>query len=399
MGRFLTPDLPPAGEFWVRKLYIPADPNFGALVSGALLDLCYPSSYEQFGDATPDEVAEIMSTMYDRYVTNDQEPPFWEDDTDVDQEAPVDQPWYDNLADWVIEGFLAISGFPTAAIVYSTSVPKIRVALRAGNFGALFKVLLNNVEMYTGDSYAPIEQLIGQTFDLQAFATANSLGAPPWTLRIEHNGSGPSIPEGSTATLSVVRKRLTDEMPIQFRQDDPCLLEYSEDGGGSWTTAADLSLCVPNDLPVGAILPYAVSTAPTGWLNCDGASVSRATYADLFAAIGTTFGSVDGSHFTLPDMRGRAPIGQGQGAGLTNRALAATTGEETHTLSSGELPSHGHLTWAYDGYAEVQNQASSGTLGLRGGGSFSGQPTGLTGSGSAHNTMQPSVVLNFIIKY
>lgn len=63
--------------------------------------------------------------------------------------------------------------------------------------------------------------------------------------------------------------------------------------------------------PAGAVLPFAGSSAPTGYLMCNGASVLRATYADLFTAIGTTYGSVDGTHFTLPDLRGRVPVGVG----------------------------------------------------------------------------------------
>jgi microcystin-dependent protein len=60
-------------------------------------------------------------------------------------------------------------------------------------------------------------------------------------------------------------------------------------------------------------LPYAGSSIPAGWLECNGASVSRTTYADLFAAIGTTFGSADGNSFNLPDMQGRVPVGVGTG--------------------------------------------------------------------------------------
>lgn len=94
---------------------------------------------------------------------------------------------------------------------------------------------------------------------------------------------------------------------------------------------------------VGEIRMYAASSAPTGWLLCNGTAVSRVTYAALFALIGTAYGVGDGSTtFNVPDLRGRAPIGIGQGSGLTNRALAAQLGTETHTLSSGEMPSHTH---------------------------------------------------------
>lgn len=63
-------------------------------------------------------------------------------------------------------------------------------------------------------------------------------------------------------------------------------------------------------MPTGATVPFAGPTAPEGWLLCDGSAVSRTTYADLFAAIGTTWGAGDGSTtFNIPDMRGRIPRG------------------------------------------------------------------------------------------
>ncbi len=111
----------------------------------------------------------------------------------------------------------------------------------------------------------------------------------------------------------------------------------------------------------GVITMYGAATAPSGWLLCDGTAVNRVTYAGLFAIIGTTYGVGDGSTtFDLPDIRGRFPIGAGQGAGLTNRVLAATGGAETtdvehaHTMTGhlhstadftlliADMPSHDH---------------------------------------------------------
>lgn len=79
-----------------------------------------------------------------------------------------------------------------------------------------------------------------------------------------------------------------------------------------------------------------------GWLKCDGRSVSRTTYADLFAVIGTSFGSSSGTTFNLPDCRGRILGTLGQGVGLTNRTLGQNVGEETHTITTAEMPSHTH---------------------------------------------------------
>jgi microcystin-dependent protein len=96
----------------------------------------------------------------------------------------------------------------------------------------------------------------------------------------------------------------------------------------------------------GFVTDYAGAAAPAGWLLCDGQAYSRTTYAALFAAlggIGSPWGQGDGSAtFNVPDLRGRVTIGFGQGAGLTNRPLGGTGGEENHLLTLGEIPSHTH---------------------------------------------------------
>ena len=89
---------------------------------------------------------------------------------------------------------------------------------------------------------------------------------------------------------------------------------------------------------IGSIVMFAGSVAPIGWLLCDGSEVSRSRYQSLFSAIGTTHGSGDGSTtFNLPDIRGRVIIGASQ-----SHAVSSTGGEESHSLSSSEIPSHSH---------------------------------------------------------
>jgi len=95
-------------------------------------------------------------------------------------------------------------------------------------------------------------------------------------------------------------------------------------------------------LNVGDLKWSIINTDHNGWLKCDGRSLSRVTYASLFAIIGTSFGSVDGNTFKLPDTRGRTIGGIGTGTGLTNRTLGQTVGEETHTITVNEMPSHSH---------------------------------------------------------
>jgi microcystin-dependent protein len=94
---------------------------------------------------------------------------------------------------------------------------------------------------------------------------------------------------------------------------------------------------------------YAGATAPNSdWLICDGSEVSRTTYATLYAVIGTTFGTGNGSTtFNIPDMRSRMPIGVGTGTGLSARTLAQTSGAETQTIGSANLPTHTHTLSAH----------------------------------------------------
>ena len=90
--------------------------------------------------------------------------------------------------------------------------------------------------------------------------------------------------------------------------------------------------------PAGIVMPFAGSTAPQGYLFCDGSAVSRTDYADLFTAIGTTYGAGDESTtFNLPDLSGRVVLGVSQ-----SHALGTSGGEAAHTLTEQELPAHTH---------------------------------------------------------
>jgi microcystin-dependent protein len=91
--------------------------------------------------------------------------------------------------------------------------------------------------------------------------------------------------------------------------------------------------------PVSTMEMYGGSTAPNGWFLCDGSTKSRTTYADLFAAISTSYGTGDGSTtFTLPDFRDRVPVGKG----TSFPTVGATGGEVNHTLTNAEMPTHSH---------------------------------------------------------
>lgn len=154
-------------------------------------------------------------------------------------------------------------------------------------------------------------------------------------------------------------------------------------------------------MPVGAVTAYVSSNAPNGWLNCEGQELYRGDYPALFEVIGTTYGAGNGTTtFNLPDLKGRAIVGQGAGSGLTARSMGATGGAETHTLSTDEMPSHSHNV-----ANTVQKSGLNTPSGLDNDGSeidtVNTVSTASTsdGGGQAHNNMQPFAVLNYIIKY
>lgn len=177
-------------------------------------------------------------------------------------------------------------------------------------------------------------------------------------------------------------------------------------------------------IPAGTMILFGGTSTPSGWFWCDGSAYSRTTYAALFAAIGTTWGVGDGSTtFNVPDLRGRAPIGVGQGSGLTNRTLGSKLGEEGHALTLAENGAHTHTgglhthigglhTHAYwrwsdagsgqyygTGTAWGHTQPATSSAGDVATSSDGAVATTSSGSGAAHNTMQPSLVVNYLIKF
>ena len=167
------------------------------------------------------------------------------------------------------------------------------------------------------------------------------------------------------------------------------------------STHIDTATSLDGAMPVGAIHLSARSSAPSGYLLCDGSAVNRTTYALLFAAIGTAFGTGNGTTtFNVPDCRGRAPIGVGTGSGLTPRALSDNGGEEYHILNTSEIPSHQHGNQS--GFGNFINTTSSASVAngsdqtVPVSSSFNAS-TDFAGSGGSHNNMQPFIALNYFI--
>ena len=169
-------------------------------------------------------------------------------------------------------------------------------------------------------------------------------------------------------------------------------------------------------IPTATIVPWTTSSIPTGFLECNGSAVSRSTYAALFAIIGTTYGTGDGSStFTLPDLQDKVAVSKSN-----NKALASTGGANTVTstgnvggstanasLTTAQLASHQHdvLCGNYDGNSQGYPYKNSG------GGPTTIQTYYSTGQGQAHShnmsanftgdatsVLQPYLTVTYVIK-
>jgi microcystin-dependent protein len=166
-------------------------------------------------------------------------------------------------------------------------------------------------------------------------------------------------------------------------------------GGHTTSIAANAAAITAGAVPAGTILPTGRATAATGYLMCDGAAVSRTTYAALFALYGTAFGAGNGTTtFNVPDLLGRAPIGSGTGSGLSAKTLGAKVGTEPSNM-----PSHSHGIGSSNFDRPAINTA--GAEGNIGSGSLVAVLTSTAASGSGSATdgnVPPSQVVNFMVK-
>ncbi|MBI5930064.1 MAG: phage tail protein [Chloroflexi bacterium] len=103
---------------------------------------------------------------------------------------------------------------------------------------------------------------------------------------------------------------------------------------------------------IGEIKMFGGNFAPLGWALCDGQVIAISQNDTLFSLIGTTYGGDGQETFNLPDLRGRLPIHQGTGPGLSTRVIGQSSGQETVTLSLNQIPSHNHVINANTSPAE-----------------------------------------------
>ncbi len=163
---------------------------------------------------------------------------------------------------------------------------------------------------------------------------------------------------------------------------------------GSVTAAKLDSAAVSVLMPTASLMPYAGTSAPTGYFLCDGSAKSRTTYSALFGIIGTTYGAGDlSTTFNIPDLRGRVIAGNG-GTLLSGSAdaIGATNAHstKTHTLVAAEMQ-HTNST------PTTTHAVNGGTGGITA--PFSANTGNISATtATAHNNVQPTIILNYIIK-
>jgi len=156
---------------------------------------------------------------------------------------------------------------------------------------------------------------------------------------------------------------------------------------------------------------FAGNFAPSNWHFCDGSLLSIATNTALFSLLGTTYGGDGVNTFALPDLRGRIPIGQGTGTGLSSRTLGEAAGTESVTLLTNQCPPHSHVLYAATGPASSQSPEGAVTAQPANGlvfyapsvtppvapVAFDKDVIGASGGSQPHSNLMASQALNYII--
>ena len=171
------------------------------------------------------------------------------------------------------------------------------------------------------------------------------------------------------------------------------------------------------------IIMFGGNFAPRGWALCEGQLLPISQHSALFSLLGTIYGGDGRTTFGLPDLRGRSPIGPGNGPGLSSRRLGAKGGSETNVLNITQIPSHNHTAAGrlrvldgaasdpnpkdnYPGIASARDLSTNASVQVSDWSSSSNEfaaangveiSMGNTGGNQSVNNMQPWVAVNYII--
>ena len=218
--------------------------------------------------------------------------------------------------------------------------------------------------------------------------------------------SAASTTDNSTLTLGSSKLKVKDAgiTSTQLATDAVITAKIQD---GAVTSAKLDATAISAIMPTGSVIPFAGSVLPGNsgdWLFCDGSAQNQqvgGVNTALFNVIGTTYGG-SATTFLLPDLRGRVVAGKDDMGGASENRLTGLTGgvdgdvlggsggAETHTLSIAEMPAHTHSVPASGSTlrGDSGSEAASNTSGT----------SGSTGGGGAHNNVQPTIILNYIIK-
>ena len=274
-----------------------------------------------------------------------------------------------------------------------TSVPTSNVV------GKLFVNTSNNTLNICTNASTPTYLLLGKT-DVANMGHATT-ASPSFTGTITSagdivmSGNGSlQLPTGTTA-----QRPTASTGDIRF---NTTLSQFEGYNGAAWGEIA-------NGVPAGSIFSFASTTVPSGYLECNGAAVSRSTYSTLFATISTTFGSGDGSStFNLPDLRGQFVRGWANNASNTGddgRSFASTQSDQNkthgHTASVTD-PGHRHVTKGHgtqdDGGSNVTGSTSGGSSSTSMNDANTGISVSVASDGGAEVRVK-NIALMYVIKF
>lgn len=150
---------------------------------------------------------------------------------------------------------------------------------------------------------------------------------------------------------------------------------------------------------------FAGNFAPRGWAFCDGQLLPISQNTALFSLLGTTYGGDGRTTTALPNMQGRAPMHPGRGPGLTSRRLGQKGGAETVTVSEAQIPSHTHTLRAHNNTGNTGSPEKNSFAQSNGANAYHTSESLVpianvlqnNGGSQAHNNMQPSLTINYII--
>lgn len=283
---------------------------------------------------------------------------------------------------------------------------KVQVAAMAAlillvlDWGQTEKVWANNVTYPTKNyTFSPLTTIsssqVNSNFDQLFNELAGNVGAA--------NLLADAVTTSKIADLNVTTAKLASQAVT--------LAKIYQTGNTDQFLRADGTYSAPaSRVPTGTVVLWTTDTAPTSWLFCRGQAVSRSTYAGLFSVISTTYGTGDGSTtFNVPDCMGRVVAGKetsatlltatyfGKVTGQNGATLNNKGGLESHQLVLAEIPSHTHTYNKFTLFAGAnyaRNDVASFYFDYA-----AAQATGSAGSDGSHANVQPTIILNYIIKY